>query len=396
MRFFAFFQTLVLLGATATAYRLQYPDQDSKTGKKGLERRDGKYFHEPSGSLGLGHYDARFFKEELGYDEHRVALRNLIRAYLTVCSENKVETWLAHGTLLGWWWNGQVMPWDYDLDVQMSAATLDWLPHAHMSWQNAAGMGMNPGNGMGGGPGGGEMGAAMQGNGNGQPNATEYTLQGVMRFLQTEWHRHERDRNSWEIERQEMKGRIANLEGQARRADATQKALKRYVGILEKKVVNQQALLKGTGSVSDIDEEPAKREKDRAIRIQEKLHALHKDIDTDDEEDKGKDEPQRADLKAFLDQCQAEFAYLMVTPANPLPPRDSPPLPILEDMAGPEPCQLSDLFPMRQTEFEGLPAIVPYSFERILIEEYGERSIVATEWAGHRWVPEQKAWVRMD
>ncbi|KAG7137180.1 Striatin Pro11 like protein [Verticillium longisporum] len=163
-----------------------------------------------------------------------------------------------------------------------------------MSWQNAAGMGMNPGNGMGGGPGGGEMGAAMQGNGNGQPNATEYTLQGVMRFLQTEWHRHERDRNSWEIERQEMKGRIANLEGQARRADAdaTQKALKRYVGILEKKVVNQQALLKGTGSVSDIDEEPAKREKDRAIRIQEKLHALHKDIDTDDEEDKGEDEPQ--------------------------------------------------------------------------------------------------------
>lgn len=34
-----------------------------------------------------------------------------------------------------------------------------------------------------------------------------------MRFLQTEWHRHERDRNSWEIERAEMKARIAQLEG---------------------------------------------------------------------------------------------------------------------------------------------------------------------------------------
>lgn len=52
-----------------------------------------------------------------------------------------------------------------------------------MSWQNAAGMGMNPGNGMGGGPGGGEMGAAMQGNGNGQPNATEYTLQGAFELF---------------------------------------------------------------------------------------------------------------------------------------------------------------------------------------------------------------------
>lgn len=92
-----------------------------------------------------------------------------------------------------------------------------------------------------------------------------------MRFLQTEWHRHERDRNSWEIERQEMKGRIATLEGQARRADATQKALKRYVTILEKKLVNQKTLLKGTGATSEIDEVPAKREKDRAIQIQEKL-----------------------------------------------------------------------------------------------------------------------------
>lgn len=90
---------------------------------------------------------------------------------------------------------------------------------------------------------------------------------GVMRFLQTEWHRHERDRNAWEIERQEMKARIAALEGQARRADATQKALKKYVTILEKKVKDQSAQLKG-GSKA---EEAAKAEKDRATQIQEKL-----------------------------------------------------------------------------------------------------------------------------
>lgn len=115
------------------------------------------------------------------------------------------------------------------------------------------------------------MSGMMPGAGSNQPHATEYTLQGVMRFLQTEWHRHERDRNSWEIERQEMKGRIAALEGQARRADATQKALRRYVTILEKKATDQHMLLKGTGAVSDIDEKPAKREKDRALLIQERL-----------------------------------------------------------------------------------------------------------------------------
>jgi striatin 1/3/4 len=86
-----------------------------------------------------------------------------------------------------------------------------------------------------------------------------------MRFLQTEWHRHERDRNAWEIEKQEMKSRIASLEGQARRADATQKALKKYVTILEKKVKDQGALLK-SGSTAD-----AELKVDRAAMLLEKL-----------------------------------------------------------------------------------------------------------------------------
>ena len=72
-----------------------------------------------------------------------------------------------------------------------------------------------------------------------------------MRFLQTEWHRHERDRNAWEIEKQEMKARIASLEGQARRSDATQKALKKYVTILEKKVKDQAKQLKGEDPEAD-------------------------------------------------------------------------------------------------------------------------------------------------
>lgn len=122
-------------------------------------------------------------------------------------------------------------------------------------------MGPNAGNGMGAMD---SMGAQMQGHGPNQPPATEYTLQGVMRFLQTEWHRHERDRNSWEIEKQEMRGRIANLEGQARRADATQKALRKYVSILERKVKDQASQLKGDAA------EPTAKD-DRASKIQEKL-----------------------------------------------------------------------------------------------------------------------------
>lgn len=61
-----------------------------------------------------------------------------------------------------------------------------------------------------------------------------------MRFLQTEWHRHERDRNAWEIERQEMKARIASLEGSGRRSDAQQKSLAKYVKMLESALQNER------------------------------------------------------------------------------------------------------------------------------------------------------------
>ena len=35
--------------------------------------------------------------------------------------EKQIPSWIAHGTLLGWWWGGSLLPWDTDVDVQMNA-----------------------------------------------------------------------------------------------------------------------------------------------------------------------------------------------------------------------------------------------------------------------------------
>ena len=56
---------------------------------------------------------------------------------------------------------------------------------------------------------------------------------GVMRFLQMEWHRHERERNGWDIERAEMKGRIAKLEGDHRSNKKLQDSLSHHIKLLE-------------------------------------------------------------------------------------------------------------------------------------------------------------------
>ncbi|KAF2742958.1 hypothetical protein M011DRAFT_471846 [Sporormia fimetaria CBS 119925] len=86
--------------------------------------KENKYFHEPGTDDQLGHYDARFFHGKVTHQERTETQLDMIRAYLKFFQDEGLETWIAHGTLLGWWWNGQRLPWDWDMDVQVSDATL--------------------------------------------------------------------------------------------------------------------------------------------------------------------------------------------------------------------------------------------------------------------------------
>lgn len=79
---------------------------------------------------------------------------------------------------------------------------------------------------------------------------------GVMRFLQTEWHKHERDRNSWEIERAEMKARIAKMEGENRAARRLQQGLMTRIKMLEtalkKKAVEEGKVQNPEGNLTSL------------------------------------------------------------------------------------------------------------------------------------------------
>lgn len=41
------------------------------------------------------------------------------------------------------------------------------------------------------------------------------------------------------------------------------------------------------------------------------------------------------------------------------------------------------MYPLRETVFEGVEALVPYSFDRILTEEYSARALVRTSYEGY-------------
>jgi striatin 1/3/4 len=61
-----------------------------------------------------------------------------------------------------------------------------------------------------------------------------------MRFLQMEWHNHERARNVWSIEREEMKIRIAKQEGELRHAKRMYEQMDRKVRMLELAIANER------------------------------------------------------------------------------------------------------------------------------------------------------------
>ena len=84
----------------------------------------GKYWHE---SVFHPHYDGRFTDHVLPYEYQRTNLTALMQSYLFSMDDLGASTWLSHGTLLGWFWNRKIMPWDSDIDVQMTFRSCSFL-----------------------------------------------------------------------------------------------------------------------------------------------------------------------------------------------------------------------------------------------------------------------------
>ena len=61
--------------------------------------------HSPSSRLNS---DLSFTDHELSYDDLKTNLTAAMQAYLSTMADLGADTWIMHGTLLGWWWNRKV------------------------------------------------------------------------------------------------------------------------------------------------------------------------------------------------------------------------------------------------------------------------------------------------
>jgi hypothetical protein len=51
----------------------------------------------------------------------------MVQSYFATMNDIGAQTWIMHGTLLGWWWNRKIFPWDSDVDVQMSESSMRYI-----------------------------------------------------------------------------------------------------------------------------------------------------------------------------------------------------------------------------------------------------------------------------
>ncbi|CCX32572.1 LicD family-domain-containing protein [Pyronema domesticum] len=244
----------ILLGLTALTGAL-----GAAVAKK---KEDTKYFHEPGSGDLTGHYDFRFFTQVVDYDTRLDTLQHMVRAWLQMTSNNGIETWIAHGTLLGWWWNAKMLPWDWDLDVQMHADTLT------------------------------DLGKRF--------NLTSHKYTSADGTVEREYML---DVNPWIWER--VRGDGQNI------IDA------RWIDI-------RNGLFIDITGIAETD----------------------------------------ANHPGVLN-CKNYHRY-----------------------------KTEDIWPLRDTIFEGVPAKIPYNFDPILVKEYGTKALVVTEYEGHRWNVASKAWER--
>ncbi|KAI9831213.1 MAG: hypothetical protein M1819_005141 [Sarea resinae] len=229
------------------------------------EPKDTKYFHEPGGDDLLGHYDVRYFKGVVTYEERGDTLEHMIRAYLNTFRELGLETWIAHGTLLGWWWNGKMLPWDWDLDTQVSGTTLAYLGQHYNRTKHR----YVP---------------------EGSKVAREYLL----------------DVNPWIWERERGDG----------------------FNVIDARWIDTR-----NGLFIDIT---------------------------------GLSET-NPDISPGVWSCKNYHYY-----------------------------KTKDLYPLRESVFEGVPAKIPYAYDLMLAQEYQHKALVLTTYEGHRWDPDARAWVRDD
>ena len=84
---------------------------------------NNKFFKEKRNN---SHMDYTYGKD-ITILETKDELRNILKKFTELCSEKNIKPILMHGSLIGWYFNRKILPWDNDIDIVLIGNSIERL-----------------------------------------------------------------------------------------------------------------------------------------------------------------------------------------------------------------------------------------------------------------------------
>lgn len=99
--------------------------------KENVEKATRFYFTFPliraDSTAELHHYTFPWIKQVISHEERLNVVHHLIRSWFKFAENAGIISWFSYGNLIGWYFNSSNLPWDNDVDVQLSIKDMDKL-----------------------------------------------------------------------------------------------------------------------------------------------------------------------------------------------------------------------------------------------------------------------------
>lgn len=79
----------------------------------------------------MHHYNFPWIKQIIAHEERIQVVHHLIRSWFKYAEHAQIISWFNYGNLIGWYFNAQNLPWDNDVDVQVSIKDIDKIGRYH-------------------------------------------------------------------------------------------------------------------------------------------------------------------------------------------------------------------------------------------------------------------------
>ena len=111
-----FFLVLLVLKKDKKDNKDKKDKKDNKDNKEiyKYEKINPKFFKETNFS---NHLDIRYGKKNISIEKNKSTLIYLLKMFSKYCEEKNIKLIIMHGSLIGYYFNKKILPWDDDIDI---------------------------------------------------------------------------------------------------------------------------------------------------------------------------------------------------------------------------------------------------------------------------------------